>query len=127
MKVLVCYKWVIDEADIIPDEESHTLNTSRAKYKISEIDRNAIELGVTLKEQTGCELQSLTIGKETKASLKDALSRGIDNAFYVETASEDSMGTAKVMAAAIKKLGDIDIIIVVKGQVIIIRSRLDRE
>lgn len=114
MKILVCYKWVLDEADITVDSANRALNTSRAKYKISEIDRNALELGSSLKNGDD-ELAALTAGHAAKSSLKDVLSRGADKAYYAETEDLESSAATKVLAAAIKKIGPFDLIICGEG------------
>ena len=51
MKALVCYKWIKDEADIVVDAANKILNMDKAKNKISDYDRNALELGVQLNEK----------------------------------------------------------------------------
>lgn len=115
MKALVCYKWVPDEADIVVDQQNKTLNMDKVKYKISEYDRNAVELGVTLNENSGYEVVSLTVGKGVQASTKDVLARGIEKAYVVESEELDSSVSAKVLAEAVKKVGDVDVIICGEG------------
>ena len=115
MKVLVCYKWVPDEADIVVDQATKTLNMDRVKSKVSEYDRNAIELGVSLSEKNGFNVESITVGKGVKASVTDVLARGIEKAYYVETESLESSVSAKVIAEAAKKIGGIDLIICGEG------------
>lgn len=115
MKALVCYKWVKDEADIVVNETTKTLNMDKAKYKVSEIDRNALELGVTLNEQNQVEVVSLSAGHTVKASTKDVLARGAQKAYYVETLELDSYQSSKVLAAAAKKIGDVDLILCGEG------------
>lgn len=115
MKSLVCYKWVLDEADIVVDTESKTLKTDKAKQKISEYDRNAIELAATLNDKFDIPAESLTIGKNVAASTKDVLARGIDKAYYVEAENLDSRAAAKVIAETVKKIGGVDLIICGEG------------
>lgn len=117
MKVLVCYKWVKDEADIVVDQESKTLNMDKAKYKVSEIDRNALELGVTLHEQnTDIEVVTLSVGQSVNASTKDVLARGAEKAYYVEAPPNlDSYISSKVLVEAIKKIGKVDLILCGEG------------
>lgn len=120
MKIAVCYKWVPDEADIRIEEENLSLNFDKVKYKISDYDRNAIELGATIKEAIGAgtELVGVTCGSGVEKSLKDALSRGIDSVYYVDSkvlADVDSQVTSKILAAIIKKIGDVDLIICGEG------------
>lgn len=114
MKVLVCYKWVLDEADIFVNEQDQSLNFDKAKGKISEYDRNAIELGAVLKETTGCTLYAATVGKGVKASVNDVLSRGPEQVFYMDAPELDvldSSVTAHLLAAIVKKIGDVDLVI----------------
>jgi electron transfer flavoprotein beta subunit len=115
MKALVCYKWVPDEADIIVDQVSKTLNMDKVKSKVSEYDRNAIELGVSLSEKNGFNVESLTVGPKVKASATDVLARGIEKAYYVETEALESSASAKVIAEAVKMIGDVDLIICGEG------------
>lgn len=117
-KVLVCYKWVLDEQDIkITGDLS--LDTARAKYKISDYDKNAIEAGVLLAEQHGVSVEGLTFGAiAAKQSLKDALSRGLDKVYWIgDTAADqaDAFVTANILAAAIKKIGQYDVVLCGEG------------
>mgnify|MGYP001547000288 CR=1 FL=1 len=43
-KVLVCYKWVLDESDIRINPDL-SVDFSKAKYKISDYDKHTIEAG----------------------------------------------------------------------------------
>lgn len=115
MKALVCYKWVPDEADIVIDTETKSMKMDKVKQKISEYDRNAIELGVTLNEKNGFTIESITVGKNVKQSTKDVLARGIEKAYYVETETIDSSASAKVIAEAVKSIGDVDLVICGEG------------
>lgn len=117
-KLLVCYKWVLDEQDIkIAGDLS--LDTGRAKYKISDYDKNAIEEGALLAEMHGAGVEALTFGTAAaKQSLKDALSRGLDKVYWIGDATgeqADAFVTANVLAAAIKKIGQYDLILCGEG------------
>ncbi|MFZ7103401.1 MAG: electron transfer flavoprotein subunit beta/FixA family protein [Peptococcaceae bacterium] len=117
-KIAACYKWVVDEADIRVEGANHSLNFDRVKYKISEYDRNALEQGALLSEETGCEFVAVTCGTDVKASLKDVLSRGPGNVYYLEDqfmAAADSQVTAKVLAGMLKQIGEVDLIICGEG------------
>lgn len=113
-KVVVCYKWLLDDADIRVNEKSRQLDYEKAKFKLNEYDRNGIEAGAQIKAATGCELIGVTCGSSTDASTKDALSRGPDSVSYLNSAAladADSRATAKVLAGMIKNIGDVDVII----------------
>ncbi|MGD8192428.1 electron transfer flavoprotein subunit beta/FixA family protein [Brevibacillus ginsengisoli] len=115
MKALVCYKWIKDEADIVVDTVNKTLNMDKAKFKVSDYDRNALELGVQLNEKNGVEVYSLTVGQGVKASTTDVLARGSEKAYYVEAPEVDSSVTAKIIAESVKKIGEMDLIICGEG------------
>jgi electron transfer flavoprotein beta subunit len=118
-RCLVCYKWTLDEKDIKIKPDDLSLDTTRAKGKISDFDRNAIEEAALIVEQHGGVAHALTYGTSAvKQSLKDALSRGLASVYWVadnsaETA--DSFVTANVLAAAIRKLGSYDLILCGEG------------
>jgi electron transfer flavoprotein beta subunit len=117
--IIACYKWVLDEQDIKINPGNLALDTSRAKYKISEYDRNALEEAVLQAEKGGASVASLTFGTSAaKQSLKDALSRGPEKAYWVNdaaAATADGFVTANVLAAALKKIGAYDVILCGEG------------
>jgi electron transfer flavoprotein beta subunit len=118
-KCLVCYKWTLDEQDIKIKPEDLSLDSSRAKGKISDFDRNAIEEAALLVEKNGGAVDALTYGTASvKQSLKDALSRGPEKAYWIADASAeraDASVTANVLAAAIRKLGQYDLVLLGEG------------
>jgi electron transfer flavoprotein beta subunit len=118
-KILVCYKWTLDEKDIKIKPEDSSLDTSRAKGKISDFDHNAIEEAALIVEQHGGAVHALTYGTSTvKQSLKDALSRGPEKVYWIADKSAetaDAFVTATVLAAAIRKLGSYDLILCGEG------------
>lgn len=113
--IIVCYKWVMDDQDIKVEPSSLKLVTTGAKYKISEYDKNALEIGVQLKEQHGGQVEALSFGgTNLKTSLKDVLSRGADCVTWIADASADAADasvTAKVLAAAVKTMTPADLIL----------------
>lgn len=118
-KCLVCYKWTLDEQDIKIKSEDLSLDSSRAKGKISDFDRNAIEEAALLVEKNGGAVDVLSYGTATvKQSLKDCLSRGPEKAYWIADASAenaDASVTANVLAAAIRKLGQYDLVLLGEG------------
>lgn len=118
-KFLVLYKWTLNEQDIKIRPDDLSLDASRAKGKISDFDRNAIEEAVRVVEAQGGSVDVLTYGTAAlKPSLKDVLSRGADKAYWIaDTSAEtaDAAVTAKVLAAAIRKIGPYDVIVTGEG------------
>jgi electron transfer flavoprotein beta subunit len=118
-KCLVCYKWTLDEQDIKIKPEDLSLDSSRAKGKISDFDRNAIEEAAVLVEKQGGAVDALSYGTTAvKLSLKDVLSRGPEKVYWIGDSSAESADatvTANVLAAAIRKLGQYDLILCGEG------------
>lgn len=107
MKILVCYKWVPDEQDIRIGSDLK-LDMTKVKWKISEYDKNAIEEAALQAENNNAEVACLTFGANAKPSLKDALSRGPEKAYWINdklSETADGFVTANVIAAAIQKIG----------------------
>jgi len=117
--IITCYKWVPDEQDIKINSSTLALDFSKAKYKISEYDRNAIEEAVLITQKSGGSVTALTYGAAAaKQSLKDVLSRGPEKAVFVNdegAAGADAFITANVLAAAVRKIGAFDIIVCGEG------------
>lgn len=116
-KIVACFKWVKDDADIRVKGD-RSLDFARAKEKISEYDRNAIQAAVDLKAAAGGQVIGLTIGTKLKPALKDALSRGLDEVVYIDDKTLSMAGagaTAKVLAGAIKAIGDVDAVVCGEG------------
>lgn len=117
-KIIACYKWVADEADLKINAEL-SVDTKKAKGKISDYDKNAIEAAVQAANILGGKPVSLTFGTASaKQSLKDALSRGPEEGYWVNAeaaALADGAATAKALAVAIDKIGDYSVIFCAEG------------
>jgi len=117
--IIVCYKWVIDSADIKVAPGSGELILDRVGYRISEYDRNAIEEAVRLQEKYGGTVTAVTVGgPAAKKSLKDVLARGPEKACFIwDPAFEDlePSQTAAILASAISSRLKYDLIICGEG------------
>lgn len=117
-KVIVCYKWVLDEEDIKINPDL-SIDTSKAKGKISDYDRNAIEAAVQTAAGMGDEVIAMTFGSAgAEQSLKDALSRGPAAGCLIKNEAAinaDGCMTSNALAAAIKKISDYGLIICAEG------------
>jgi electron transfer flavoprotein beta subunit len=117
-RYVVCYKWVVDEADIrIQDDLS--VDMSRAQHKVSDFDRSAIEAAMRTAQGTEAEVVSLSFGEGTvQRSLKDALSRGPAKGYWItsETAAQaDGRATAQALARGIEAIGDVSLVFCAEG------------
>lgn len=88
-------------------------------YTIGKIDKNALELGVQLKEATAAQLLVLAAGnEEVEETLKEALAIGADEAYLVLDDEIDNMESAQIaaiLAAATKKIDDIGLLLFGEG------------
>lgn len=118
MKVVACYKWVADEADLRVDSDG-AVDLSHAACKISDFDRSAIEAAVSVANDLGDTAVTLSYGTENVAkSLKDALSRGPEEGFWIadELAPEaDGRATALALAAGVQEIGDVSVVVCAEG------------
>jgi electron transfer flavoprotein beta subunit len=116
--IVVCFKWVVDEA-YIRKGPSGELDLTSVDYKIGEYDRNAIEEAVRLRESLGGTVTAVTVGGPDAAKgVKDALSRGPDQACFICDYSfrdlEPSQ-TAALLAEAIRTRQICDLIVCGEG------------
>jgi electron transfer flavoprotein beta subunit len=116
MNVIVCVKQIPDPA--LPGELDPSTNTLKrdGKLILDESDSYGVEMALQLVTAAGggeVSLVSMAPNDET-SGLRTALAMGAAKAVLVSDASlagADALTTAKVLAAASKKLGDVDLII----------------
>lgn len=115
MKIIVCIKQVPDTAELTVDPETGTLNREGVESIINPLDCNAVEEGIRLRERYGGEVSVLSMGpKQAEHSLREALAMGADRGFLCSDkmfAGGDTWATAETLAAAVRKIGDPDIIL----------------
>ena len=120
MHILVCYKIVPEEQDIIINED-RTLSFERAELKLGQYDLNAVEAGALLAESAGVKLSSLTVGADevTNSKMqKSVLSRGPQSNYALSDSSlsgADCNATARALALTVEKIGEWDLIICGEG------------
>ncbi|HJQ36564.1 MAG TPA: electron transfer flavoprotein subunit beta/FixA family protein [Thermoanaerobaculia bacterium] len=99
----------------VPDTESRIkiaaggkkIDEAGLKFIVSPYDEFALEEAIRLKEAKGGDVTVLTFGPDrAQQALREALARGATKAVHVkgESGDADSLGIAKVLAAAIKSL-----------------------
>jgi electron transfer flavoprotein beta subunit len=120
MKIIVTVKQVPDP-DIPPthfkvDEGARkVVPPSGVAPVMNGYDGNALEAALRLKEKHGGAVTVLTVGgPEARDTLKRAIAMGADAAVHINDPTlvdADSSTTASVLAAAIRKIGEYDLII----------------
>jgi len=85
-----------------------------APLVINPWDEFAVEAALVQKEALGGEVTALSLGGENaKDALKHALAMGCGEAILISDpalASSDSQAVARVLAAAVQKIGDVDLV-----------------
>lgn len=115
-RIIVCLKQAVDVSQLKIDPATRQLITASAPKKISDFDKNALEEAVKLKEKLGdAEIVTVTVtAEDAKTVLREALAVGADKAYVVldgGVKDVDTAGTAVVLAEAIKKVGEYDLIL----------------
>jgi electron transfer flavoprotein beta subunit len=111
LKIAVCVKSVPDtESKISVAADKRNIELSGIRFIISPFDEFALEEALKLKEKQGAETVAITMGGDEAVDplRDDVISRGIDSVVHLKDAEFqglDSLGTAKVLAAAIKDGG----------------------
>lgn len=118
MKSIVLIKQV-QEAPSIQGEPGGTGTVVADSQNVTNpYDLFAIEEGLQAREKHGGEVSVVTLGGDTAVeSLREALAMGANAAIHVNDpayADLDAAGASRVLAAAIRKTGDVDLVFVGK-------------
>ncbi len=113
MKIVVCVKQVPDSAAKVVAENGQ-VNWGDAPLVINPWDEYAVEAALLQKEALGGEVTAITIGGEnSKEALKHALAMGCTDSILISDPAltkMDSQGVAHVLAAAVQKVGGVDLV-----------------
>ncbi len=116
-KIVVLAKQVPDTANVTGDamKPDGTVNRAALPAVFNAEDLNALEMGLTIGERLGMEVHVVTMGPPGAVNvLKHALYMGADRVWLVtdrKFAGADTLATSKVLAAAIRKLGDVQLVL----------------
>jgi electron transfer flavoprotein beta subunit len=111
-------KYVPDSTADRHFEADYTVDRDGVPGLLSELDEYAVEQALQIKEKAEgeeVEVTALTVGPEAAAdAIKKALQMGADKGVHVvddAIAGSDYLATSQVLAAAIGKLGEVDVVI----------------
>lgn len=114
MKIVVCIKQVPDSEARVTARDGQ-VSWGESPLVINPFDEYAVEAGLQQREAQGGEVIALCLGPEgAREALKHALAMGADSALLVsDPALEeiDSQAAARVLAAAIQKIGAVDLVV----------------
>ena len=115
MKIVACIKYSLDVSEVKVDPVSKELKMAGVPYKVGHIDKNILETAVRLQEAYGGEVHAITVGPiKAKESFREALAMGLEDVVLIENPLEGEIApgvTATILAEAIKKLGNVDIVV----------------
>ncbi len=118
MKIIVCIKQILDPEiparDFRLDRERREALQGSANLVTSIFCENALELALQLRERTGGTVTVISLGAPTaEDSLRKALAMKADSSVLVldnQDAPRHPMYVARVLAKAIQRIGDFDIV-----------------
>jgi electron transfer flavoprotein beta subunit len=97
------------------DPASKELKMAGVPYKVGNIDKHVLEAAVMLQEANGGTVHAISVGPaRAKESFREALAMGLEDVTLIEDPLEDLVApdvTALILAEAIKKLGDVDVVV----------------
>jgi electron transfer flavoprotein beta subunit len=115
MNAIVCIKQVPDTTDVRIDPKTNTLIREGVASIINPFDMYALEEALRLKERFGGKVTVITMGPpQAEEALREALSMGIDEAIHLSDrafAGSDTWSTSLVLAKAIDKIKEFDLVI----------------
>ncbi len=115
MKIVVCIKQVPDTNDVRIDPETNTLMREGVAAIVNPFDMYAIEEALRIRERAGGEVTALTMGPpQAENALREAIGMGVNHGILLSDrafAGSDTWATSYTLAAAIRKLGGVDLIL----------------
>jgi electron transfer flavoprotein beta subunit len=115
---IVCVKPVPDPrhwSELALDSATKTLRREGIPSVLNPLDKHALEEALRIKERLGDTVTAISMAPLTATeSLREAIAIGADDAVLLSDksfAGADTLATAYVLAAAIKKLGKFDLIL----------------
>ncbi len=114
MNIIVCVKQVPNTTEIRIDPVTNTLVREGVESILNPFDTYAIEEAVRLKEAHGGKVTAICMGPpQAEETLREAVSLGVDEIILLSDrrfAGADTWATSLTLAAAVKKIGDFDLI-----------------
>ena len=115
MQLIVPIKQVPETNAVKMDEKTGTMIREGVEAIINPLDLYAIEIAIQLREQFGGEVLTISMGPaKAETALREAIAMGCDSAVLISDkifGGSDTWATSYVLAAAIRKIGDYDLII----------------
>ena len=115
MRIVACIKQVPETTEVRVDPKTNALIREGVKSVINPFDENAVEAALQLREAHGGEVIAISMGPpQAEEALRHALAMGADQAILLTDPAfrgGDTLATSYTLAAAVRKLGEVDLII----------------
>ncbi len=115
MEIVVCIKQVPESTKVRINPETNTVMREGAKGMVNPFDLYAVEEALRLREKLGGTVKVLTMGPPmAEEALRECVSMGADEAHLVTDrafAGSDTWATSYILAAALKRLGKVDLVL----------------
>lgn len=115
MNIIVCLKQVPDTAKVKFNRETNTLDRTGVENIMNPYDRQALEVALCLKDKEGAKVTVLSMGlPQATDILKEAIAMGAYEGVLLSDRAlggSDCLATSTALAAAIKHIGDFDLIL----------------
>ena len=115
MEIVVCIKQVPDTTEVKIDPVTNTLIRQGVPSIVNPFDKNAVEAALQLKEKHGGKITVISMGPpQAKDALKECIAMGVDETILVSDRAfggADTLATSYTLAAAVRKVGKVDMII----------------
>jgi electron transfer flavoprotein beta subunit len=113
LNIVVCVKQAPDTAATVTVEDGN-VSWGDAPLVLNPWDEYAVEQALLTKEEHGGKITAISLGPEdAKEALKTALAMGTDEAIILSDpgfAGADTLVASKILAAAISKIDDVDLV-----------------
>jgi len=115
MIAIVCIKQVPETpGQVTWDAATQTLDIDRSTKVLNPFEQFAVEEALKMREQDGGKVIILAVGPErTKEAIRECLAMGADEAYLLDDPAfqgGDGRATARALVAAIRKIGDFDVV-----------------
>jgi electron transfer flavoprotein alpha subunit len=115
VKIVVLVKQVPHPEAIEFDQETKTLKREGVPLILNPFDRGAVRSAVALREEAGGEVVVMTMGPPSaEEALRETLALGADRVIHLSDrvfAVADTLGTSRTLALALRKEGDVDLVL----------------
>ena len=113
MNIIVCAKQVVDVSEMKVDSKTKKPILQGVPQKISDIDKNALEEAIKIKDKHGGKITVVTVGpSDAKKRIKELLAMGADEGVLISSPDKcDYRIVSSLLAEAIKKIGEFDIVL----------------